>query len=80
MLAQLLRRTAALYSGMKTMRATFGLVTTNSLLHTTVSSRGTLFQRRPDRILLRFDDPKGDVVLGDGRFSGCTIPAWMRGR
>jgi outer membrane lipoprotein carrier protein len=38
----------------------------NPLLRTSTTSRGTLSQRQPDRILLKFTDPEGDIIVGDG--------------
>jgi outer membrane lipoprotein-sorting protein len=38
----------------------------NPILRTTVASSGTLFQRRPDRFLMRFSDPAGDLIVSDG--------------
>jgi outer membrane lipoprotein carrier protein len=71
----LLSRTSAAYSGIRSMQAEFAMVTTNPLLHSTVRSRGTLFQHRPDRILLRFTEPKGDIILGDGRYFWVYYPS-----
>jgi chaperone LolA len=38
----------------------------NPLLRKKTNSRGTLMQRRPDRILLRFSQPAGDIIVSDG--------------
>src|SRR5690606_20343402 len=39
------------------------------------TGRGTLYQRRPDRILLRFSEPAGDVIVGDGRHFWIYYPS-----
>jgi outer membrane lipoprotein carrier protein len=62
-----LRRAAARYAEVRSMRAAFAMETQNPLLRETVRSRGDLFQRRPDRILLRFAEPAGDIIVSDGR-------------
>jgi outer membrane lipoprotein carrier protein len=72
---QLLRRSAARYAAIRSMRASFAMETRNPLLRETVRSRGELFQRRPDRILLRFEDPAGDVIVSDGRFIWVWYPS-----
>jgi outer membrane lipoprotein carrier protein len=71
----LLRRTAQAYAAVRSLQANFTMLTQNSLLGTRVSSRGTLFQRQPDRILLRFEEPKGDIILGDGRYFWIYYPS-----
>lgn len=73
--ARLLRRTASIYSAMRSMQAEFTMLTRNPLLRTEVTSHGTLFQRRPDRILLRFTDPAGDVIVGDGKYFWVYYPS-----
>jgi outer membrane lipoprotein carrier protein len=73
--AAALKKTASIYSAMQSMQAEFTMVTTNPLLNSTVRSHGMLYQRRPDRILLKFDDPKGDLILGDGHFFWVYYPS-----
>jgi len=71
----LLRQTARVYSDVRSMQAEFTMLTQNPLLGSRVESRGTLFQRRPDRILLRFAEPAGDIVLADGRHFWIYYPS-----
>lgn len=71
----MLKKTAGVYAGIRSMQAGFAMVTTNPLLRSTARSRGTLFQHRPDRILLRFSEPKGDMILGDGRYFWVYYPS-----
>jgi outer membrane lipoprotein-sorting protein len=71
----LLRRTASVYGNIRAMQAQFAMLTENPLLGSRVESRGTLFQRRPDRILLRFTQPAGDIVLADGRYFWIYYPS-----
>jgi outer membrane lipoprotein-sorting protein len=65
--SRILQEAADTYAGIRTMRAEFTMRTENPLIRTTVTSRGTLYQQRPDRIALRFTDPAGDVIVGDGQ-------------
>lgn len=72
---RLLRQTAQAYSGMRTLRARFDMETENPLLRSRTQSRGTLYQRRPDRILLRFEEPDGDLILSDGEHFWVYYPS-----
>jgi outer membrane lipoprotein-sorting protein len=64
--AEVLRRAATAYENVRSMQADFVMHFTNPLLRQQTTSRGTLYQQRPDRIALRFSDPQGDVILSDG--------------
>lgn len=72
---RLLRAAAARYAAMRSMQAEFAMETRNPLLRETVRSRATLFQQRPDRILLRFEEPAGDVIVGDGQYIWVWYPS-----
>jgi chaperone LolA len=64
--ARILRGAAAAYENIRSIQADFTMQLENPLLRTKTTSRGTLYQRRPDRILLKFTEPQGDVIVGDG--------------
>jgi outer membrane lipoprotein-sorting protein len=64
--ARILRGAARAYADIASLQADFVMNQQNPLLRTNATSRGTLYQRRPDRILLRFSQPAGDVIVGDG--------------
>jgi outer membrane lipoprotein carrier protein len=64
--AAILKRAADAYANVRSMKADFVMQFNNPLLRQQTTSRGTLYQRRPDRIALRFSDPAGDVLLSDG--------------
>jgi outer membrane lipoprotein carrier protein len=66
--AATLRRAAAAYENVRSLQADFVMQLENPLLRQRLTSRGTLYQRQPDRIALRFSDPAGDLILGDGQF------------
>ncbi|HUF51577.1 MAG TPA: outer membrane lipoprotein carrier protein LolA [Longimicrobiales bacterium] len=65
--AAILRRAAAAYENVRSLRADFVMLYENALLRQKTTSRGALYQRRPDRIALRFTDPAGDLLVGDGQ-------------
>jgi outer membrane lipoprotein carrier protein len=64
--AAILKRSANAYSNLRSLRAQFSQSLENPLLGRVVQSRGTIAQRRPDRFLMRFTDPDGDVIVSDG--------------
>ncbi len=70
-----LRHASAAYRRVRSLRADFVQRIENPLLGSTTTSRGTLFERRPDRLLLRFSEPAGDVIVGDGRFFWVYYPS-----
>jgi outer membrane lipoprotein carrier protein len=73
--AAILRRAAAAYEGVRSLRAEFVMNFENPLLRQRVTSRGTLYQRQPDRIALHFTEPAGDVIVGDGRYFWVYYPS-----
>jgi outer membrane lipoprotein carrier protein len=70
-----LRRAATAYEDVRSLRADFTLRAENPLLRSTSTSRGTLFQRSPDRLLLRFTQPAGDRVVVDGTWIWTYYPS-----
>jgi outer membrane lipoprotein-sorting protein len=73
--AAILRRAAAAYANVRALRAEFVMQYENTLLRQKTTSRGTLYQRQPDRIALRFSDPAGDVLIGDGSHFYWYLPS-----
>jgi outer membrane lipoprotein-sorting protein len=73
--AAILRRTSDVYEGLRSMRADFTMVVENPLLRSRTTSRGTLYQRRPDRILLDFSEPEGDIIVSDGTYFWVYYPS-----
>lgn len=71
----ILERASAAYADVRSMQADFAMTMTNPLLRRTTNSRGTLYQRRPDRIALRFSEPAGDVIVSDGRYFWIYYPS-----
>lgn len=72
---EILRATARRYEGVRSMQADFEQQLTNTILGRTTNSAGTLYQRQPDRFLMRFSDPAGDVVVSDGEFFWLYYPS-----
>jgi outer membrane lipoprotein carrier protein len=50
------------------MRAEFTQTVEVPLLGGTQRSRGTMYHRAPDRFLMRFAEPAGDIILADGQY------------
>jgi outer membrane lipoprotein carrier protein len=73
--AAILQRTAEVYQDLRSMRADFTMLVNNPLLRSRTNSRGTLYQRRPDRIKLDFSEPEGDVIVGDGTYFWLFYPS-----
>lgn len=73
--ANVLKRAAAAYRRTKSMRAEFVQRRENPLLNSTTVSRGTLYQRDPDRFALKFTEPAGDLIVGDGRYFWLYYPS-----
>ncbi|CAN5789885.1 hypothetical protein BH23GEM9_BH23GEM9_27290 [soil metagenome] len=73
--AAILRRASAAYENVRSVRSDFVMNMQNPLLRLNVTSRGTLYQRQPDRIALRFVDPDGDVIIGDGQYFWIYYPS-----
>jgi outer membrane lipoprotein carrier protein len=70
-----LERASRAYEELRSLRADFTMQLENPLLRRTINSSGTLWQRSPDRILLRFTEPEGDVIVGDGRYFWVYYPS-----
>lgn len=73
--AAILTRAAAAYAAARTLQADFTMTLNNPLLRSNTTSRGTLYQRSPDRILLRFTEPAGDVIVSDGEHFWIYYPS-----
>jgi outer membrane lipoprotein carrier protein len=73
--AAILRRASEAYARVETLRADFVQQIENPLLRSRTASSGTIFQRRPDRFLMRFSDPEGDVIVSDGVYFWVYYPS-----
>jgi outer membrane lipoprotein carrier protein len=68
------------YANIRTAKATFEQTITNPLVGSTLKSKGEFEQSRPNRFAFRFTDPKGDVIICDGKFVWAYLPTSAPGR
>ena len=73
--AAILRRAASAYANVRSMKADFTQWQENPLLGKRTNSRGTVYQRRPDKLLLKWSQPAGDVIVSDGQFFWIYYPS-----
>jgi outer membrane lipoprotein carrier protein len=73
--AAALRQASDAYASVRSLRADFVMNFENPLLRQVTTSRGTIHQRQPDRIALRFSEPAGDLILSDGQFFWVYYPS-----
>lgn len=72
---EILRATSRAYEGLRSFRAGFEQELQNTLLGRTTRSEGTLYQRQPDRFLMDFSDPEGDLIVSDGEYFWMYFPS-----
>lgn len=72
---QAIARAVSAYASVRTARASFEQRITNSLTGSRLNSRGEFEQSRPDKFAFRFSDPKGDVIVSDGKFVWTFLPS-----
>lgn len=72
---RVLERAAARYRSVETLQAEFSMSYDNPLLRSRSEGTGVLYQKRPDRLLLRFSEPAGDLILSDGRYFWVYYPS-----
>ena len=77
---QAIDRAVAAYKSVRTARATFEQSITNALTGSAIPSKGEFEQSRPDRFAFRFSDPKGDIILSDGKFVWLYLPSSTPGQ
>lgn len=73
--ASILRRAERAYDALRSLEADFVQDLSVPLLNSTQRSRGKMYHRQPDRFLMRFSDPQGDVVVADGRYLWMYYPS-----
>lgn len=71
----ILARVEKTYAATRSMQASFVQDLSVPLLGTSQKSRGTLYQRQPDRFAMKFSDPAGDVLVADGRYFWMYYPS-----
>jgi outer membrane lipoprotein carrier protein len=65
--APILDRASKSYDSVRTLSADFIQIVDNPMIGGPDTTRGRLFQRRPNYFAMRFTDPKHDRVVADGR-------------
>jgi outer membrane lipoprotein carrier protein len=68
------------WSSTTTLRADFDQTITNPILGRTVASRGQFMQQRPNRVSIRFTEPAGDRIVGDGKHLWVYLPSSSPGQ
>jgi chaperone LolA len=63
----ILTRSALLYADVRTARGTVEQTVINSLTRTTAVTHAEYQQQFPDLVSLRFTDPRGDLIVADGK-------------
>jgi outer membrane lipoprotein carrier protein len=61
-------RAQAAWAKVRTLRATFHQSITNPITGSAMESKGTLQQRKPNKLAIIFSDPAGDRIVADGKF------------
>lgn len=69
-----LNRAIAAYSQVRTLRATFAQSIRDPMLGDAVT-RGELMQQRPDKFVMRWTDPRGDMLMADGQWLWVYLPS-----
>jgi outer membrane lipoprotein carrier protein len=73
--AEILTRVEQAANGIRSLEADFTQTLNVPLLGSSQRSAGKLYQRKPDRFLMRFSDPDGDVIVADGRYFWLYYPS-----
>ena len=74
--AALLKNASAAYARLSSFKADFSQWQENPLLGKRTTSRGTVYQRRPDRFAMKFSQPAGDLIIGDGQYFWMFYPSY----
>lgn len=73
-------RAVAAWKNVKTLRATFEQTVTNPITGSAMHSRGSLQQRKPNRLAITFSDPAGDRIVADGAHVWVFLPSATPGQ
>jgi len=75
-----LDRASAAYQTIQTLSAEFVQVVANPLLGAPDTTRGRLYQMRPNHFAMRFTHPRGDRIVADGRHLWLYTPSSTPGQ
>ena len=73
-------RAIAAWAKVRTLRATFEQTVMNPLTGSAMNSRGSLQQRKPNRLSITFTDPAGDRIVADGANVWVFLPSATPGQ
>ncbi len=76
----ILDRAAAAYRTVRTLSADFIQIVTNPLVGAPDTTRGRLYEMRPNHFAMRFTDPRGDRIVADGRRLWLYTPSTTPGQ
>jgi outer membrane lipoprotein carrier protein len=68
------------FGAVQSLSADFVQVITNPMIGAPDTTRGRLFQQRPNRFAMRFSDPAGDRIVADGRYLWLYTPSTTPGQ
>ena len=75
-----LERASAAYRTVATLSAEFVQIVSNPLVGAPDTTRGRLYQQRPNRFAMRFARPGGDRIVADGRYLWLYTPSTTPGQ
>src|SRR6266508_3987481 len=76
----ILDRASRSYDSVRTLAADFVQIVDNPMLGDPDTTRGRLFQRRPNYFAMRFSEPKNDRIVADGRRLWLYTPSTTPGQ
>jgi outer membrane lipoprotein carrier protein len=76
----ILDRASASFDTVRTLQADFVQIVENPMLGDPDTTRGKLFQRRPNYFAMRFSEPKNDRIVADGRSLWLYTPSTTPGQ
>jgi outer membrane lipoprotein carrier protein len=76
----ILDRASAAFDTVRTLGADFVQIVENPMLGDPDTTRGRLFQQRPNFFAMRFSDPKNDRIVADGRRLWLYTPSTTPGQ
>jgi outer membrane lipoprotein carrier protein len=78
--APILDRASASFDTVKTLQADFTQIIDNPMIGDPDTTRGRLYQQRPNFFAMRFTDPKNDRIVADGRRLWLYTPSTTPGQ
>jgi outer membrane lipoprotein carrier protein len=76
----ILDHASSAYHSVQTLTADFVQVVSNPMIGEPDTTRGRLYQQKPNRFAMRFSDPAGDRIVADGRYLWLYTPSTTPGQ